>query len=238
MIFKYHLLLSLAFFVAEDADVIVPRPEPAKWAAVKADADGRVWLKVPGEQPASEWELIDRTGAWLDVPPGSAVAVFAASKPGAYRVVAVSDGKLIRYAIQVGDVVPPAPPVPPTPPIPPPPIDALTRQLQAAFDSDKGSTKVADLRQLIALYTEAAEITKSPEFATAADLFNKVISAGALLLPDVEGVRRLGAVRKVIAGELSTVLPTDPDDPLTESVRASAAAAFLKYAKALQGITP
>lgn len=233
-----HLHMVVAFAVADDETPAVPRPEPAKWIEVKAEKDGVVWLKVPTEK--SEWELIDRAnGASLDVPPGSTVAVFRAdpSKPSGYRVVATSGDKLLRYMIVVGEG-PFVPPGPPVPPVPPKPVDELTKQLQAAYASDTGTTKAADLRQLIGLYVEAASFAKDVQFATAADLFAAVSAAAGQLLPDVDGNRRLAGLRKVLAGELVKVIPTDPDAPLTDDVRAAASAAFTKYATALKGVTP
>ncbi len=208
----------------------VPRPKPVAWSEVKADADGRAWLSA-GDKPASEWELVD-TGATLEVPPGSTVAVFAASKPGRYRVVAVADGKLVRCVVVVGSQPEPGPA--------PGPVDELTRRLQTAYDADQGGTlRAADLRQLVALYQEAVTFAKQDSFSNAGQLFAEVSRAAASLLPDdpVSG-RRLGGVRKVIAADLVTVLPTDPDAALTPAIREAAAAAFARYAKALAGVSP
>lgn len=229
----FHAMLITTIAVAED-DPIVPRPPAPQWTSVKADADGRVWLRVPGDKAASEWELIDRVGAYLDVPPGATVAVFSATRPGTYRVIAVAEGKLVRYAVSVGGDPPgPMPPKPPSPP-----DDPLVRRLQAAYDADGSATKSADLKQLIALYLEAAEFARKSDCATAADLFGAVSAAAAALLPDVDGVRRLAGVRKVIGTELVNVLPTDPAAPLTAEVRAAAVGAFAKYAAALGGVVP
>lgn len=232
-----HLPIAAAAFADDDEALpIVPRPAPAKWTEVKAEKDGVLWLKVPGEK--SEWELIDRlNGASLEVPPGSTAAVFRADPkvPQGYRVITTAaDGKLGRYLILVGD----GPFVPPGPVPPPKPVDELTKQLQAAYTADTGATKAADLKQLIGLYIEAAAFAKDVQFATAADLFMAVSNAAGQLLPDVDGARRLAGLRKVLAGELVKVIPTDPDAALTDEVRAAASAAFAKYAAALKGVAP
>lgn len=227
-----HLLA----FAADDENV-VPRPPAAKWTEVKAEKDGSVWLKS-GDK--AEWELIDRmNGARLDVPPGSSVAVFNAdpAKPASYRAVSTSgDGKLLRYLIVVGEGGPPPGPGP-TPP--PKPVDDLTKLLQAAYLADGGTTKAADLKQLIALYSQAADFAASTTVSTAGELREAVGKAAATLLPDDEVTgRRLAGIRKAISTELTSVLPADPDAPLTEAVRSAASAAFSKYAAALKGVAP
>ena len=235
-----HVVLAILlshFVAAADEPLVVPRPASPKWTEIKADSDGRAWIDV-GEK-AAEWELIDRAGAYLDVPPGSKYAVFAATKPGAYRIVAVSDGKLVRVIVQVGDVPPPPKPGPPDPPGPKP-VDELTKKLQAAYSADLGATKAADLRQLISLYLSAAESARSPKLATAAKLYDAVMETAAEFLPDdkVTG-RRLAGIRKLVAADLNAVMEAvDPDAPISDEVRTALAAAFTKYATALKGVTP
>jgi len=232
----FALLFTLVTTAADDPVQVVPRPVSPKWTEVKADADGRAWLSV-GEKAAAEWELVDRAGATLDVPPGSTVAVFSAVRPGAYRVVAVAEGKLVRCVVLVGDVPPPPKPGPPDPPAP---VDELVAKLQAAYKLETGATKAQDLKQLIALYLEASDFAKKSDFATAEQLFTAVAAAAAALLPDdpATGARRLGGLRKAISTDLVAVLPTDPAAALTDEVRAQASAAFARYAKALGGVAP
>lgn len=232
------VILLLPLLAAGDAPVqVAPRPVSPKWVEIKADADGRAWIDA-GDK-ALEWELIDRTGAYLDVPPGSKYAVFAASdpkKPATYRVVAVADGKLIRVMVNVAG----GSPLPPDPkPGPPDPPDAFTAKLQTAYTADLGAMKAADLKQLIGLYLESVDFAKKSDFATAADLFAAVSAAAtALLPPDANGTRKLAGLRALIGADLAGILPADPESPLTEALRAAAAAAFARYAKALQGVTP
>ena len=209
------------------AVVPIPRPKPLEWTEVKCDPGVPVVLQVEGAKSV-QWLLVDDTGASLTTLPDSQSAVFVGKSR--HRVIAIADGKLNLTVMVAGDAPPPGP----TPP--PKPVDELVRQLQAAYDADKGDTKAADLKQLIGLYTEAVVFAKDGKFDTAADLFAAVSAAAGSLLPDVDGVRRLPGMRKVIAGELASVLPTDPDAPLTEAVRAAASAAFAKCAKALQGV--
>lgn len=227
------LTACLSTLIAATADdpQVVPRPASAKWTEIKADADGRAWIDA-GDK-AGEWELIDRSGAYLEVIPGAKYPSFAASKPGLYRVIGVADGKLVRVIVQVGDV-----PVPPGPgPVIPP--DAFVAKLQSAFNADLGAAKANDLKQLIALYAEAVAFADKADFATASDLFAAVSAAAvALLPPDANGQRKLSGVRTLIAADLASVLPSDPDAPLTDAVRKAAAAAFAKYAAALARVVP
>lgn len=223
------------------ADVTpLPAPKAEPWKELTCEVGVPVVLSAGEDVKDVTWKLIDdSTGATLTAPPDSHHAVFVASKEGRFKFACVADGKASWYTMKAGDP-PPTPPGPKPPaPVPPKPVDELTKQLQAAYTADTGATKAADLRQLVALYLQAVEFANSDKtLQSAANLFMRVTGAAGSLLPDVNGVRRLSEVRKVIAGELASVLPTDPDAPLTNEVRAAAAAAFAKYAKALQGITP
>lgn len=235
---EVRALLATRYAAADAGDPVkvvpVPRPKPPEWTELTADPDGHVWLSAG--DGAAEWEVLD-PGATVLVPPGSSVAVFAAAGPGRYRVIAVAGGKLVRCVVVVGNV-PPGPG--PKPPAPPEPIDPLVAKLRAAYAADPGPEKAADLKKLVALYLEAVTFARQDGFATAADLFGAVSAAAASLLPadPTTGARRLDGVRRVISAELVNVLPTDPAAPLTEEVRGQAAAAFGRYAKALQGVVP
>lgn len=233
-----HLLLASALLSLSlaAADITpTPRPKPVAWEEIKTDVGILQPLTVEGK--VVEWLLIDEAGAGLATLPDSTAAVFSASKSGRYRVIAVADGKLVRTVIVVGNAPDPGPN--PKPPDPMPPVDELTKRLQAAYTADAGATKADDLKTLIELYSQAVTFAAKPDLATADDLFSAVRKAAGLLLPDnADGTRRLAAVRRIIAEELVIVLPTDPDAALTPAVRKAAAEAFGRYARALAGVVP
>lgn len=239
-IWAFSTLASAVLFIAGMDVTPLPAPKPEPWKELTCDVGSPVVLSAGENVKDVTWKLIDDAGgATLTAPPDSVHAVFVASKPGRYRFACIADGKASWTVMQAGDV-PPGPPPGPGP-TPPKPVDDLTKALQAAYTADAGPTKAADLRQLIALYQQAVEFARDDKTLTsAADLFARVSGAAATLLPDdpTTGLRRLAGVRKVIAGELAGILPTDPDAPLTDAVRQAAATAFAKYAKALQGVVP
>lgn len=215
--------------------VPVPAPKADPWTELKCEVGAPTVLSA-GEAKAVTWRLIDESAASLTTVPGSTSAVFFALRPGRYRFAAIADGKPEWCSMTVGDV--PLPP-PPGPPPTPKPVDELTKQLIAAYAENASPTKAADLRQLIAIYLECAKAAHDVRFRTAGALFQAVSETAAELLPDdVTTGRRLPGVRKIIAGELAAVLPTDQDAALTEAQRVSASAAFARFAKALQGVQP
>jgi hypothetical protein len=229
---RFPLLGALLIVVQPPAGVVpLPVPKADPWSELKCDVATPVVLSA-GEAKVAQWRLIDEAGAYLTVVPESNCAVFIALKPGRYRFAAIADGKAEWYAMTAGESVPPPPP-------PPGPVDSFVVKLQAAYAADAGLTKAADLKQLIGLYLESIDFAKKSDFATASDLFAAVSAAATHLLPpDSNGVRKLAGVRALVAQDLGGILPTDPDAPLTDQVRGAAAAAFAKYAAALQRVVP
>lgn len=238
------LLFAVLSAAAQDEPkkiVPIPRPKAPEWTEIKCEPGVPITLAVDGAKDV-QWILIDELAGSLATAPGSSAAVFNAPKAGRARVLAIADGKPVLAMLVAGNA-PPGPPGPPGPPNPPAPVDELTKKLQVAYDVDPGKDKAADLRQLIALYSQAVEFAKDRDSETAPktvnDLFGRVTKAAATLLPTPpSGVRRLDAIRKLVAADLNSVIPTDEEALLTDDVRSAAAAAFDKYAKALLGVSP
>lgn len=218
--------------------VPVPRPKAPTWGEVKCEPGVPLPLTVEGAKSV-RWILVDETLATLTTVPDSQAAVFNAPLPARIRVIAIADGEP-HLTMMVAGTPPPGPgPTPPTPPVPPKPVDELTKQLAAAYAADPGPTRAADLRQLVALYMECEKAAHDARFRTAGSLFAAVSETAAELLPDDPTTgRRLAGVRKLIAAELAKVLPTDPDAVLVEADRVTAAAAFARFARALQQVAP
>lgn len=121
----------------------------------------------------------------------------------------------------------------PKPPPPPEPEDPLCAKFQAAFDADHGdpAAKLAAVKSLAALYTQAVSFAGSLDAgATAGDLAAKIKAAGSTLVPAgvVAGVR--AAIGQEIAGAFNL------NAPLTDASRKQAAELFAKIAAALSKI--
>lgn len=220
-----------------------PRPKAPEWTEIKCEPGVPISLTVEGAKDV-QWIVWDDAEGTLTPVPGSTSAVFSAPKACRCRVLAVADGRVFLATLVAG-TPPPGPPGPgpkPKPPAPAP-VDELTKKLQAAYDADPGPDKAGELRQLIAIYQAAIGFAKDKDSENAAvtvdDLFGRVSTAAASLLPTPkDGPRKLDGLRKLIAIDLNTVIPTNGDQILTDADRAAAAAAFEKYAKALLGVNP
>lgn len=128
--------------------------------------------------------------------------------------------------IVVGDV--PAPPGPGPGPNPPAPADPLVQELKAAFLADAGAKKAEHLAALAALYRQAAAMDLGG-VKTAADLFGKLQAASRALLP----ADALRPVRSVTGRELAAVLPSRPDETLTDAHKSAFAALAKRLGEAL-----
>ncbi|MFM8273720.1 MAG: hypothetical protein ACKODX_15525 [Gemmata sp.] len=116
------------------------------------------------------------------------------------------------------------------PPGPPEPADPLRAKLRAAFDADADPKKRDHARDLAALYRQAAGLCADAGVGTAGDLLSRVKAAATTLV----GADALRECRRVVAGELGALLPTD--DALTAEQRKAAAALFAKLATILEGL--
>jgi hypothetical protein len=130
----------------------------------------------------------------------------------------------------------PVPPTPPTPPVPPPPAppSPLTAKLQAAYDSDKGETKVKQSQRtlLIGLYQQMAEHAKDSKLTTAGELLSdlKTVADGMLVKT------ALIEARKVISAEIAAAIGTDQSARLDPSLRQKAVNVFANIAKSMSEV--
>lgn len=120
-------------------------------------------------------------------------------------------------------------------PLPPPPIDdPLKGKLAAAFKADPGdvAAKKLDAAKLAGTYSAAVDknLAAIPELKTAGELIERVRSLDESLPAD-----RLPGVRKLIAAELAAVFKAHAT-PLTEDLRAAAAALFARIEAALDDV--
>ena len=83
-----------------------------------------------------------------------------------------------------------------------------------------------------AAYRAAAKLAEDSSVPTSGELLRRVRdAAGTLIGPDA-----LKEVRRVVGGELATLLPTDA--ALTDAQRTTTAALFRKLAATLEELTP
>jgi hypothetical protein len=130
----------------------------------------------------------------------------------------------------------PAPDPKPPVPVPPKPVDALAAKLKAAFDADPAETKREQAKNLGALYRAAADLAADESVATSGELLNRVATAAGALLKDPAAPARknLADVRRAVAAELASVLPTD--DALSAEQRKATAELFRKLAGILDAL--
>lgn len=136
----------------------------------------------------------------------------------------------LQAAIEKLGLVDPKP-VPPNPK-PPEPTDPLKVKLKAAFDADSEQLdkRREHAKDLAALYRQAAKLASDNAVSTAGELLDRVRAAAGMLV----GADALKECRRVVAGELGKVFPTDGD--LTAEQRTAAAELFTKLAAILEGL--
>ncbi len=141
--------------------------------------------------------------------------------------------ELKRIADLVAKLDPDAPPV--VPPKPPEPAtDPLRDKVRDAIKASAGddATKRKQCLDLAALYRAAAKLAlDASQFPDADSLLARLRQAAAQMLGDPDALRE---VRRVVAGELASVLPTVVDAPLTDAHRAAAAKVFERLAAILE----
>jgi hypothetical protein len=145
--------------------------------------------------------------------------------------------KLLKEQQDALDLLNVKPPKPPEPK-PPEPVDPLAKKLRAAFDGDpvQLDTRRGQAKDLAALYRQAAKLAQDTSVASSGELLAQVSKAAATMLsdPPPPARRNLADVRKVVALELGTVLPTD--DALTDAQRKAVAELFAKLAAILESL--
>lgn len=122
------------------------------------------------------------------------------------------------------------PPAPKPPePVPPKPTDPLAAKLKVAFDADGAALELKreHAEDLAALYRAAAKLAEDPATTTSGELLRRVKEASGALV----GADALKDVRRVVAGELGELLPTD--GTLDAAQRKAAAALFTRLAAVL-----
>lgn len=164
------------------------------------------FIKITAETPGStvKWKVIDPgiTLFPMELLKDTKTAIVMASRPGTYRLFAVtalkedvSDIAVVQVIIR-GDT-PPGPQPPPTPPPPPPPPDTpLVKELRAAFAQDGGSKDHLGLLQ--SLYSEASRQDFLAQVSTWKQLHEAMGKAATSM--GVKG--KLVATQTAIAAEL------------------------------------
>ncbi|MCS6864832.1 MAG: hypothetical protein RMJ56_06710 [Gemmataceae bacterium] len=213
-------------------------------------------LRIPAEvtaAPATITEIRAETTAlvvkWVVLTPGLSIrsidagrGVLVSGLPGRYELLAYtavgdvpSEPVRCVVVIRAAPQPPPAPPEPSPPPRPPPtpppaPPDALYAKLSAAYNADPAprETKSEHAKDLAALYRAAAKLTDDPGIPTTGELLRRVRDAAGILI----GPQALLEIRRIVASELASLLPTDA--PLTAAQRQSAAQLFRKLASCLE----
>ena len=154
---------------------------------------------------------------------------------GRYRFVAVGAGKdgdqvRVDFTVLVGENPGPVPP--PVPPNPVPPVDDLTKQLQAAYTADTDAAKARHLPLLIELYKQAADLADDKTITTWGQ-YNRAIAGAATAL----GFNKaLVGVQQVVVDKLTGDFPTEGQRPIGDDERAKAKAAYTKAHNALKGV--
>lgn len=221
------LLLSLALG-ADPAPAVTKAPAPPAptWNEVQADP----LLTVLQSPDPAKWLAVDEGCDLRPAADGRSVT-FAAGTPGRYRLLVVPEkGEPIRVAVVVGKPEP-TPPGPKPPEPRPVPTDPLTRKLQAEFDKDarEPAKKLADLKDLVELYRQAADLASSAGVTSTGQLVTRVRDAARAM-----GIEGLADLRRAISVELATAMPTD--EPMTAELRGKAKDVFLRIRAALQGV--
>lgn len=223
---------DLWYVIDSDVEVIV-LTSPAGRIATTREAGP---LRVRGRFVDGTGKVETRTFA------GKHVYTLEAAASGACEVLivpvgATSAADVLRRSLEVeaGPTPPgpgPGPGPPPMPPHPPAP-DTFTRTLQTAYDADTGAEKQRHARTLGAVWRQAIKDCEDPRWTTAGQLLAIVREASAAVVP----ADALVALRKLVATELLTVMPRDPDAELTPELRVQAKALFGRVATALEVVS-
>lgn len=215
------LLLSATAILAVPPKVTpVPKPKPE----VINTFDGATVNKMfqLEAEPASKWRLETTDGAELRVFDAGKTGIFVANVAGTYSVIVIGPGgDTTEFRITVtDDGSGPKPPQPPTPPV----VDPLRESLKKAFDAEPGdaATKKEFAKDLAELYRQASILALKPDIKTSGELMKRAQDAANILI----GSDKMVPLRKVVAAQLSLILPTDAT--LTDNQRKKVADLFDK----------
>jgi len=213
------LCLLLALLGAEPAVQLPP--------TLQAKPGRLVQIAAKSEQKIVKWFLIGED-ADLIVMESTKAAIFSATNPGSYRVLAwtaagdtPSDAAVC--VIRVGE--PPAP-------VPPTPADPLLATLQGIYGGLQDPKKDEYRRMLAAVYRQAAATANDPQLRTAGELYAVIRRAAVKVLPD----EVLQPIRERLGEEIASVLPTDTDAALTDEVRKKAVNIYQRFANILENL--
>jgi len=226
------IAIILCLLLAADPAVQLPEKVAAK--------PGRlVQITAKSEQKVVKWFLIGED-ADLIVMESTKAAIFSATNPGTYRVLAWTAAGDVPSdpavcAIQVGE--PPAPtppsPKPPAPPSPPsPPSDPLQAALQGIYGGLEDPRKDEYRLALVGIYRQAAKTANDAQLKTAGELYLVIRRAALKVLPD----DALRPVRERLAQEIGSTLPTDSSAVLNDEIRKKAVNCYTRMANLLEVI--
>lgn len=184
-----------------------------------------VRLTATTEGKLVRWQLATDDADLVPFPDGK-TALFCSPKPGRYVVFAwTATGDVPSEAAKCVIVVGEPQPIPP-----PKPIDNLAAEFSKLLAADTTAEKLAHLKQLAALYREAASFADNPDVKTAGDLAGRIRTAANSLIP----ADALVAIRKRIAEEIAKELSADGEAALDAATRRKAAALFIRIATSLE----
>lgn len=201
---------------------------------VKGDPNTFIIIKSETDCKELRWLVLDSGLSMM--PPellkDSRTAVVIAGRPGRYRVLAYGALKDTAsepaVCVVVLGEVPPVPPVPPKPD----PDDPLLGVLSAAYHADVSDRKAEDIKQLAAIYRQAAKDTvRRPEITTLAMIQSTMKKAITGLIEE-----RLGGVRQSIGAELRKTLPTEAEAILDTVLRDKVAKEFDRIGRTLEQV--
>lgn len=210
----------LVAFLGADPSVQLPLTLQAK--------PGRlIQITAKTEQKLVKWYLIGED-ADLIVMESSKSAIFSASNPGSYRVLAWTAAGDIPSdpavcVVRVGE-----PPVP----VPPTPSDPLLATLQGIYGGLQDPKKNEYRQTLAAVYRQAATTANDTKYQTTGELYIAIRRAVVKVLPD----DALQPIRERLAEEIATVLPTDTNAPLSDEIRKNALNFYQRAANILESI--
>lgn len=190
---------------------------------IEAKSDGKIVMWAIGDE-AADADLIAIQADGKRV-------LFSSPTAGRYQLLAWTADKdgpspAARVIVTVEGGLPPVPPPPPPKP------DEWQTELQRAYAADNSLSKSHHVKQLAAVYEQAANLVGDPTIQTTSNLAQRVRAASKTLLPDDAII----PLRRLAAEEVARLLG-DGDRALTDELRIAARTGYLYIAKSLQEVT-
>lgn len=216
-------MISILICVLLAADPSVQLP-----ASIQVKPGRLAQITAKTEQKIVKWFLIGDE-ADLIVMESTRAAIFSATNPGAYRVLAwVASGDIPSdpaiCTIQVGDAPLPSPPVPPS--------DPLLPTLQGIYGSIQDIKKEEYKKALTSVYRQAVTIANDPQIKTTGELYGTIRRTASKFLPD----DALQSIRERLAEEMTSVLPADFESVLNLEIRKKAMNIYTRLANILEAL--